>query len=71
MGQGILIHHAKRVQENLWTDFSGEHLFCPAESGVGGRETDRREGEDDGVQDLLLRRADAEELADVRANRSL
>jgi hypothetical protein len=50
--------------------FFGEDLFGPAQSGVCGGEANGGKGEDNGVQDLVLRNTYAEELADVGADGS-
>lgn len=49
----------------------GEDLFGPGQGGVGGGEADGSEGEDYGVQYLLLRGAYPEKLAGMGAYRAL
>src|SRR5215204_6250357 len=52
----------------LSSTFFGQDFLGPAQSRVGSRETDGGEGEDDGMQDLRLRNADAEQLAHMRTH---
>src|SRR5215212_2350308 len=57
--------------QNLSLSFCGQDFLGPAQGGVGSRKTDSGEGEDDRMQDLLLRDADAKQLADMRTHPAL
>src|SRR5215203_2858793 len=57
--------------QNLSLSFCGQDFLGPTQSRVGSRKTDSGEGEDDRMQDLLLRDADAEQLADMRTHPTL
>src|SRR5829696_10580006 len=58
----------RRVTVRLSSNCFGQDFLGPAQSRVGSRETDGCEGEDDVMQDLRLRNADAEQLAHMRTH---
>src|SRR5215208_4657147 len=66
-GPGFLVPRGHQFV-GLSSNFFGQDFLGPAQSRVSSRDTDGGEGEDDGMKDLRLRDADAEQLADMRTH---